>query len=46
MSQKEKKRKRLKAILKERKSLHKSHSYEWEKLPRGKRAVKNKWVEL
>ena len=34
----------LKAMENEKESLHESHTYDLVKLPKGKRALKNKWV--
>jgi ATP-binding cassette subfamily B (MDR/TAP) protein 1 len=40
----EKKSEWLKAIQEEMKSLHENHTFELVKLPKGKRALKNKWM--
>lgn len=34
----------MKAMQKEMDALHKNHTYELVKLPKGKKALKNKWV--
>jgi hypothetical protein len=34
----------LKAMQEEMKSLHENHTFKLVKLPKGKRALKNKWV--